>query len=245
MQDVAAPKAMPKKTSKHRYFEIRKSPIQGLGAFATRDIPDGARITEYVGERLSNEEVERRYEDRPDRRHHTFLFSVDENTTIDGAVKGNDSKYFNHCCDPNCEAVLEDKRIFIYALRAIPEGEELTYDYQYQVDEIDPSLRHIYVCHCGAKKCRGTILAPAKKSKAKKGAPKGAKKTAPKNSKKGATNDLKSASKKAGAAKRGNTKSSVKGAGPSKPSTSGSTKPAPRTTKNAGTRGKGSATTRR
>lgn len=156
-------------------FSLRRSKIQGRGAFATRPIRKGTRIIEYEGERVSNEEADRRYDDEAMGRHHTFLFSIDDDTSIDGNVNGNDSAFINHSCDPNCEAVAEDGRIFIHAIRAIPTGGELTYDYRYaRQGTSDKEAREIYPCHCGSPNCRGTILAPRepKKKAKKKAAPK-------------------------------------------------------------------------
>lgn len=144
-----------------RPFTIRRSKIQGNGAFATRWIDQGSRIIEYVGERISADEADERYDDDEMGRHHTFLFSVDEDTVIDAAVGGNEARFINHCCDPNCEAVDDDGRIFIEALRDIAPGEELFYDYGYELgnDKLTPGLKKIYPCHCGSPNCRGTILA--------------------------------------------------------------------------------------
>ena len=75
-------------------------------------------------------------------------------------VGGNDARYINHSCDPNCEALDKGGRIFIHAMRTIRRGEELNYDYQFAAPgRITKTLREFYVCHCGTKKCRGTILA--------------------------------------------------------------------------------------
>ena len=95
-------------------------------------------------------------------RHHTFLFTVTARTVIDAAVGGNDTRFINHSCAPNCEAVIEDGRVFIDALRTIMPGEELVYDYAYEREaDAGPEAEALYPCHCGAKACRGTILAPA------------------------------------------------------------------------------------
>jgi SET domain-containing protein len=146
------------------YFELRRSPIQGRGAFALRKIRKGTRIIEYTGERISNDEADGRYDDDAMSRHHTFLFTLDDDTCVDGGVDGNESRFINHSCDPNCEAVIEDRRIWIEAIRTIQPGEELLYDYQYERDvdgeELDPAQ---YPCRCGADDCRGTILKPAPK----------------------------------------------------------------------------------
>ncbi|MCC6319294.1 MAG: SET domain-containing protein-lysine N-methyltransferase [Gemmatimonadaceae bacterium] len=149
-------------------FVVRKSSIQGRGGYATRDIRKGERIVEYLGERISWAEADRRYDDTKVKRHHTFLFTVNKRTIIDAAFDGNDARFINHSCDPNCEAVDEQNRIFIEAIKPIRKGEELSYDYSYSRDkdttEEDEAL---YVCRCGTAKCRGTILEPPKKRRAK------------------------------------------------------------------------------
>jgi SET domain-containing protein len=148
------------------YFELRRSSIQGRGAFALRRIRRGTRIIEYTGEIITDEEADRRYDDEKMARHHTFLFAVDVNHVIDGAVKGNDAAFINHSCEPNCEAVIEDNRVYIDALRTIQPGEELLYDYQYERDGVpDASWDRLYACYCGTPSCRGTILKPVKKKR--------------------------------------------------------------------------------
>ncbi len=152
-------------------FAVRKSKIAGRGAFATRRIRKGQRIIEYVGERITHKEADRRYDDEAMRQHHTFLFSIDDTHVIDAAVNGNDARFINHACDPNCEAVDEDGHIFIEAIRNIQPGTELTYDYQFERDDADdPEVEARYPCLCGSPKCRGTILAPPRK-KRKRGKP--------------------------------------------------------------------------
>jgi uncharacterized protein len=151
------------------YFRLRDSKIQGKGAFALRRIRKGTRIIEYVGEIVSGEEADRRYDDASMNRHHTFLFSLDNGTCIDAAVGGNDARFINHSCDPNCEAHEVKSRIFIEAIRTIRPGEELTYDYAYERDDEDEDWEKIYVCRCGSEKCRGTILAPPKKKPGTRG----------------------------------------------------------------------------
>jgi len=141
-------------------YEIRSSPIQGVGAFATRPIAAGTRLVEYTGERLTPAEADARYPEVPGERHHTYLFAIDDDLVIDAAVGGNDARWINHSCDPNCDAVVEGGHIFIEAIRDIAPGEELTYDYAYQLAERHtPAAKRRYPCHCGAASCRGTILA--------------------------------------------------------------------------------------
>lgn len=143
----------------NEWFELRHSKIQGLGAFARKPIPKGTRIIEYTGERISNEEADRRYDDEKMGRHHTFLFTLTSRTVVDAAVGGNEARFINHSCDPNCEAVIEKGRIWIEAVKRIPEGTELVYDYQYEHDE-DYTQEDLdwYACRCGAASCRGTIV---------------------------------------------------------------------------------------
>ena len=148
------------KSSHNPYFEIRRSPIQGRGAFARRKIRKGTRIIEYTGERVSHDEADRRYDDEHMERHHTFLFTLDRKTCIDAAVNGNDARYINHSCDPNCDAVIDDGRIWIETIRDVAPGEELAYDYAYVLEERHtPAAKRRFPCHCGAATCRGTILA--------------------------------------------------------------------------------------
>jgi len=145
-------------------FEVRKSAVHGLGAFALRRIRKGTRLIEYLGDRVSHEEADRRYEDRVCEESHTFLFIVDARTVIDAGVGGNDARFINHSCNPNCETTIERKRVFIEAARTIQPGEELSYDYQLGRSEDDPpNVDEIYACRCGHDNCRGTMLWPPKK----------------------------------------------------------------------------------
>jgi SET domain-containing protein len=142
-------------------FEIRQSPIQGYGAFATDHIPAGVRLIEYAGERLTPDEAEARYpEDAHDGpRHHTYLFAIDDVVVVDAAVNGNEARFLNHSCAPNCDAVVDDGRIWIETVHDIEPGEELVYDYAYILEERHtPAAKRRYPCHCGAVTCRGTIL---------------------------------------------------------------------------------------
>ena len=185
-------------------FEIRRSGIQGKGAFATRRIRKGERIIEYTGEIITVEESDRRYDDDSMSRHHTFLFSLDNGTVIDGAVGGNESRFINHSCAPNCEANEVKGRIYIEALRTIEPGEELAYDYAYEREGFeDEKWEKLYVCHCGAESCRGTILAPPKEKKKRRPAKSAAKKksTASPKKRSGAKTKSKPASKNRSGAK--------------------------------------------
>jgi len=141
-------------------FEVRPSPIQGLGAFATRPIPAGTRLIEYAGERLTFAQAEARYPDVAGERHHTYLFAIDDDVVIDAAVDGNDARWINHSCDPNCDAVIDGGRIWIETIRDVVPGEELAYDYAQILEERHtPAAKQRFPCHCGAANCRGTMLA--------------------------------------------------------------------------------------
>ena len=143
-------------------YVVRRSRIHGRGVFAARRIRKGTRIVEYKGERIDNDEADRRYDDTKMKRHHTFLFTLDRDTVIDGAISagGGDASYINHSCDPNCDAVIDDGRIWIETIRDIEPGEELAYDYAYVLEERHtPAAKRRFPCHCGASNCRGTILA--------------------------------------------------------------------------------------
>jgi len=175
-------------TARSLPFEIRRSSIQGRGAFATRRIRPGQRVVEYTGERVSPDVADARYDEEGMGRHHTFLFTLDDDTVVDGARGGNESRFINHSCDPNCEAVIEKGRIWIFAKRPIAPDEELTYDYQYErFDWHTKKDEEFYACRCGSPKCRGSILKPrrgarkaaaAKKGTTKSGAAKRTKTTA-------------------------------------------------------------------
>ena len=146
--------------------EVRNSDVHGRGVFAVAPIAKGKRIFEYLGDRVSHATADKRYEDHDENDNHTFLFIVDRNTVIDAAVNGSDARFINHHCDGNCTSVIENRRVFIDALRAIAPGEELGYDYEIGRDKDDPpNVDEIYACRCGSPKCRGSMLeaVPVKK----------------------------------------------------------------------------------
>jgi uncharacterized protein len=140
-------------------FEVRHSRIHGYGVFALRRIRKGTTVIEYLGERVTQAQADARYAGKDPNDGHTFLFTVDAKTVIDAGVNGNEARFVNHGCDPNCQAIDTDKRIFIEAVRTIQPGDELAYDYQIQRDDDDPAnIDEIFACHCGAKNCRGSML---------------------------------------------------------------------------------------
>jgi len=162
---------------KNPYYVVRNSRIHGRGVFAAANILKGTRITEYVGDRISHAEADRRHEDKAHDDNHTFLFTVNSRVVIDGGVKGNDARWINHSCDPNCESVVDKARVFLEAVRDIPKGQEICFDYMIERDPNDPpEMDQIFGCRCGSPKCRGTMLLdwpdPKKKAAKKKAAKK-------------------------------------------------------------------------
>jgi SET domain-containing protein len=154
-------------------FEVRHSSVHGHGVFALRRIRKGTTIIEYLGDRITHAEADARYEDKDPRDNHTFLFTVDSKTVIDAGVNGNEARFINHGCDPNCQSTTAKKRIFIESIRTIRPGEELAYDYEIQRDDDDPAdVDEIFACRCGAEKCRGSMLEAPKKPRGKKPHPK-------------------------------------------------------------------------
>jgi len=157
------------RAARHRkpLFEVRHSRIHGYGVFALRRIRKGTMVIEYLGDRVSHAQANERYEHKDPKDGHTFLFTVDAKTVIDAGVDGNEARFINHGCDPNCQTVNTNKRIFIEALRTVQPGEELAYDYQIQRDDDDAAdVDVVFACRCGAKSCRGSMLeAPKKKRK--------------------------------------------------------------------------------
>jgi len=163
---------------KNRYFVVRGSGVHGKGAIALKTIRKGTRLVEYVGEHISPAESDRRYDDTKVKNHHTFLFSVDNRKVIDATFGGNEARFINHSCDPNCDAIIEKRRVYIEANRTIRPGEELAYDYNYErTPKTTKADEKLYRCLCGSSECRGTILSAkltvkkkktARKTKAKK-----------------------------------------------------------------------------
>lgn len=145
--------------SRTRRYIVRKSSIHGRGVFALVDIPKGTRLMEYLGERISHEEADRRYAEMHENSPHTMLFSVDDEVVIDATQWGSSARFINHSCSPNCEAIEEEGRIFIETTKAVRAGSELTYDYNLVLDERHtPAVKRAHACYCGTRRCRGTLL---------------------------------------------------------------------------------------
>jgi len=130
-------------------IRIGPSPIHGQGGFATKFMPKGTRVVEYLGERISKAESVRRCEAQ-----NWFIFGLDEEFDLDGNVEWNPARFLNHSCGPNCEAVCEQGRVWIVALRYIQPGEEITFNYGYDLTDYAE-----HPCQCGASNCVGYIVA--------------------------------------------------------------------------------------
>lgn len=128
---------------------FRQSDIHGHGGFATVHLPAGARLIEYIGERIDKAEADRRCEDG-----NHFVFHLNDEFDIDGNVDWNPARLLNHSCAPNCEVDCDGKQIWILALRDISPGEELTFNYGYELADYRDSP-----CRCGTPTCVGFMVA--------------------------------------------------------------------------------------
>jgi len=147
-------------TTKGR-LQVRQSGVHGKGVFALVPIKKGELILEYTGEVITWTEALRRHPHDPSQPDHTFYFHLSDELVIDGKVGGNASKWINHSCAPNVEADDESGQVYLMALRNIKAGDELFFDYGLVIDErYTPALKKRFECRCGAKACRGTMLAP-------------------------------------------------------------------------------------
>ncbi|MFT3990394.1 MAG: SET domain-containing protein-lysine N-methyltransferase [Luteolibacter sp.] len=138
--------------------EVRDSKIHGRGVYATRFIPKETRIIEYVGELVDKEESDKRARRQQARADQTgdaavYIFTLSKNYDIDGNVPWNTARLINHSCDPNCETWIVGRKIFVYSLRDIQPGEELTFDYGFDVDCYED-----HRCYCGKQNCIGYIV---------------------------------------------------------------------------------------
>ncbi len=140
------------------WYIVRRSSIHQRGVFARRDIPKGTRIIEYVGERITKAESKRRADALIEKSKKTggaavYIFDINKRIDLDGDVKYNTARLINHSCEPNCEVFDERSRIWIYAKRAIRKGEELCYNYGFDLEHWDE-----HPCRCGSAQCVGHIV---------------------------------------------------------------------------------------
>jgi SET domain-containing protein len=128
---------------------FKSSPIHGTGGFARRTIRGGTHIIEYVGERISKAEAMRRCE-----ANNAYIFTLNDEHDLDGNVEWNPARFLNHSCAPNCEAEKDEDRIWIIATRDIQAGEEITFNYGYDLEEYKD-----FPCRCGSPQCVGYMVA--------------------------------------------------------------------------------------
>lgn len=143
---------------KERCYEVRSSSIHNRGVFASRDISQEVRVIEYVGETISKKEAEIRAEDAMSASKQSgggavYLFTLDKKHDIDGAFPWNPARLINHSCEPNCEVEIVDKRIWVVSVREIKKGEELSFNYGFDLDDFEN-----HPCRCGTNSCVGYIL---------------------------------------------------------------------------------------
>ncbi len=139
---------------KNQYITIKRSAIHGKGIYAKKDIPAGTQIIQYVGEKISKKESDRRLTENEKAGKSVYMFELNSRYDIDGDVSWNPAKYINHTCTPNCHTEIIDNEIWIIAQKNIKKGEELSYDYEFQRADW-----HKSPCRCNAPSCFGFIVA--------------------------------------------------------------------------------------
>ncbi len=147
-----------KKRAQSEYCAPFSSEIHGQGLYAKKAIKKGSRVIEYVGEKVGKEESERRSWAQVEHAEQTgdaavYIFNLDDEFDIDGSVEWNIARLINHSCDPNCETWIEGDQIFVYAARGIAKGEELSFDYGFDIECYED-----HPCRCSAENCKGYIV---------------------------------------------------------------------------------------
>jgi len=144
------------------------SAIHGRGVYARTMIPEGTRVIEYTGERITKAEAVRRDAQRIERARRggdasVYIFNVNQRHDLDGRMQRNVARLINHSCQPNCRSEKVAGRIWIVSLREIAEGAELTFDYGFPFSEW-----RMHPCRCGVGKCAGFIVSSAQRWRLKK-----------------------------------------------------------------------------
>ena len=153
------PAAPRRRATTSPWMQVRNSPIHGRGIYARRDIPTGTRIIEYQGERITKAESQRREDARLARDKAggdgcVYIFEINKRHDLDGRMAWNTARLINHSCEPNCQSENLRGHIWICARRDIAAGEELSFDYGFDVENWQK-----HPCRCGSPKCAGYIVA--------------------------------------------------------------------------------------
>ena len=142
-------------------IKVKKSLKHGKGVFSSIDISKDTKIIEYIGEKITKAEGDRRSALRIKRYLNSkktgsvYIFELNKKYDIDGSSIKNKARYINHSCEPNCDVNIARGKIWISSIKKINKGEELTYDYGYEFDKDD---YRDHICKCGSKKCIGYII---------------------------------------------------------------------------------------
>ena len=133
-------------------YKIKKSNIDNKGLYASKNIKDRTKIIEYKGKILTKKQVEK--SPKFDNEKAIYLFNINKKYDLDGDFKYNTARLINHSCNPNCEVFGTGLKVWVYAIRDIKKGEELTYDYGFGFDEGYKD----FPCRCRSKNCAGYIV---------------------------------------------------------------------------------------
>ena len=145
-----------------KLYKIKKSNIDKRGLYASKDIKDGTKIIEYKGKIVTKKEVEENSKFDNDKA--IYLFNLNTRYDLDGDFKYNTARLINHSCNPNCEVAGVGLKVWVYAIRNIKKGEELSYDYGFGYDEFYKD----FPCRCGSKNCVGYIVREGSRWRIKK-----------------------------------------------------------------------------
>ena len=135
-----------------KLYKVKKSNIDKRGLWAAKNIKKGTKIIYYRGKIITKKETERN--PKYDNEKAIYLFNLNSRYDLDGDFKYNTARLINHSCDPNCEVAGKGLKLWIFALREIKKGEELSYDYGFGYDENYKD----YTCKCKSKNCCGYIV---------------------------------------------------------------------------------------
>ena len=145
-----------------KLYKIKKSKIDNNGLYANQNIKKGTKIIEYKGKIISVKKS--KTDPKFDNEKAIYLFNINKRFDLDGDFKFNTARLINHSCDPNCEVFGEGLKVWVYAMKDIRKGDELSYDYGFSYDE---NFRQ-FPCNCRSKKCVGYIVREGSRWRIKK-----------------------------------------------------------------------------